>query len=204
MTASELIAKAINLVEEDYPNETWEHFIEDVLSDMNTGAKVLKAEDIPVIISGGDATINVASTLPTLYEIVDISFKPTGERSRPLKRLPAFDGVSMGWKRVDNNTVVLQNLPFATGGADIKYYEKLTLTASTVSSGDYTFNLPEKYHEVLFKGVCAYAMQKEEELDRKNDFYGEYMIGKRRMLVERVSEVEPWNKHLVAEAGGKK
>jgi butyrate kinase len=42
--------------------------------------------------------------------------------------------------------------------------------------------------------------KKEEELDRKNDFYGEYTLGKRRMIAERTMAMEPWN--AVAMRGG--
>ena len=199
MTADDIISRAEILVEEEYASTDWKGFMEGVLRDLTPSAKILKDEDITVTISSGEATMTISSTLPNLYELVDVSFLPTGGRNRPLRRIAPTDSVSVGWSRMENDTIHLRNLPWTAGTATVKYYENLSMTASTVTTGDYTFNLPAQHHEVLLLGVCAYAMQKEEELDRKSDFYAEYMMGKRKMMAERTAEIEPWNRQYVAQ-----
>lgn len=188
MTVRELIERAERLVEEKYDNEIWYGFIDDVLSDLTPAAKVLTEDDLTTTISDEEATV----TLPTLHEVVNVSFKPTGGRKYTLRRLSPYDTVSTGWIR-NNNTIKLQSLPWAAGVTYVAYYKQLSRTAS---GDDFTIDLPAEYHDVLLKGVCALAMQKEEDSDRKQDFYGEYLLGKYKMLAERTYEMEPWNAQI--------
>ena len=197
MNASDLITKAENLIEEQYPNTVWRAWIEDVLRDLTPAAKLLTETEVAVTLTSGDVTIAV-SGITNLYEIVSVSFKPTGGRVMQLRKLSPFDSVGRGWVRHDSE-IRLQGLPYSSGTAIVKYYESLVLTQAGT---EYTYNMPEGYDEVLLRGVCAFAMQKEEEFDRKQDFFGEYMLGKRRMLMERTLAMEPWNAQAIMSMGG--
>ncbi len=197
MKAYELITKAESLVDEKYANYIWYGWIEDVLRDLTPAAKLLNVADIAVTFTDDAVSIDVGD-IDNLYDIVSVSFQQTGKRFMQLRRLNVADGVSAGWVR-DDDSITVQNLGYTAGTVRIKYYERLKLTED---SGEYTYNMPEGYDEVLLRGVCAFAMQKEEEIDRKSDFYGEYMLGKRRMLLERTFAMEPWNMQAVAQMMG--
>ncbi len=199
MTVDEIIAQAETMVEESYDPSVWEDWVQAILDDLTPMAKVLTETEVSLTITNEEATINLVSSAPTLFELIGISLKPTGKRKQKLRKLPAYDSVSLGWIRY-NTTVKLQNLPVASAKAVVEYYQKLAMTAVAAPSTDHTINLPEEYHDIVVKGICALAMQKEEEQDRKNDFYGEYTLGKRRMISERTMAMEPWN--AVAMRGG--
>lgn len=188
MTANEIIARAEELVEESYATATWLAWIRAVLEDLTPLAKIFKETEVTLTIASNEATVNLAA-ITDFFELVNVSIKPTGKRRMKLRKLPAYDGASQGWVRYDT-TVKLQNLTVTAGKAVVEYYAKLALTASGT---DYTLNLPADYHDIVVKGVCALAMQKEEEFDRKQDFYGEYTLGKRRIYAERLVAMEPWN-----------
>ena len=197
MTASELIAMAENLVEESNTPQEWYDFINITLKDLTPAAKVLEEKVVSVELTDGSADINVTEEVPEAFEVLSVSFKPTGQGRRELRKLTPQDYSSTGYARF-NDFIRLQGLPWEEGAAVIYYYAKLKMIES---GDDYTFNLPEDYHEsVLLKGVCASAMQKEEDMDRKNDFYGEYALAKRSMLAERTFEMEPWNRMFVLQA----
>jgi len=190
----ELVTRAENIVEEDYPKATWEGIVESVLRDLNPNAKILQRTSVPVELEDGTATIDIPDGI---YEILAVSFQPTGKRSMMLRRLSAYDTASVGWHQ-DMFTITVQNLKQDEGNVDIDHYANLTMTEEGTEQ---VFNLPEKYHEVLLKGVLAMTMQKEEELDRKQDFYQEYMMAKQVMMAERVKEVEPWNMQNMGQGG---
>lgn len=197
MTASELIAMAENLTEESLSPQEWYDFIKITLSDLTPAAKVLEEQVVSVSLIDGAVDVNIEESVPEAHEIVSVSFKPNGQSRRELRKLILQDYTSTGYARL-NNLIRLQGLPWEEGDVVIYYYAKLRMTES---GDDYTFNLPEEYHEpVLLKGVCALSAQKEEDFDRKNDFFGEYALGKRNMLAERTFEMEPWNRQLVLQA----
>lgn len=197
MTANELITRAEYLIEEKYNNLIWYGFIKDVLRELTPVAKLPFEAAESVTLTDGWVTVDLTE-IDNLYDIVSVSFKPTGSRPKPLRRIAVQDTVSSGWSRMGDE-LRLQNLPYANGEVVIGYYEHLRLLEE---DGDYYYNMPEGYDEVLLKGICAYAMQKEEEFDRKQDFYGEYMLGKRRMLMERTMAMEPWNTQAIMQMGG--
>ena len=188
MTVTELIERAEYLVEERYDNDIWYNFIDDVLHDLTPAAKVVAETTDNTTITDEEATI----TLTDVHEVINVSFKPTDGRKHVLRKLSSYDTVSTGYIR-ENNAVRLQGIPWSAGTTYITYYAMLERTAS---GDDFTINLPEQYHDVLLRGVCAKAMQKEEDADRKQDFYGEYLLGKHKMLAERTYEVEPWNAQI--------
>ena len=195
MVVSEIIAKAEAIVEEKYTVTTWRLFIGSVLDDLASAAKILATKaGISVSLIGGNGEITLSSDadLQNAIEVVSVSFTPTGKRAKPLRKLSPNDRVSTGWRRQENK-IVLQSIPWS-GAVSVDYYKKLTLT---LSGTEYVLNLPEQYHEVVLKGTIAVAMQKEEELDRKADFFGEYMMGKQKMAAERIFEMEPWNSQHV-------
>jgi len=193
LNVNQLIERAEAIIEEKYPSDKWRGFINSILDDLTPAAKVLKTADVTVTLASGAGEFTISDEISNVFEIVSVSFTPTGKRSIPLRKLFPHDNVSTGWKQQEDK-IVLQSLPWSAGTANVSYYERLTLTSS---NGVYTMSLPEKYHEVVLKGVLAVAMQKEEEIDRKQDFFGEYLLAKRNMAVERITEVEPWNKQFV-------
>ena len=196
MTAEEIIRKAESIVEEKYTYTVWTGFILSVLSDMTGDAKILTTKTgVSVVLSGGNGEITLSSDVDLInaIEVVSVSFTPTGKRAKVLRKLSSQDRVSTGWRRQEDK-IALQSLPWVAGTANVDYYKNLTLT---LSGGFHVLNLPAKYHETVLKGVLALAMQKEEELDRKADFFGEYMMGKQKMVAERIFEMEPWNSQHV-------
>ena len=192
MTYAELITKAENLVEESYTAAQWDEMVDSVLADLNPIAKMLTTKEIDITLTSGNGSITVSSSITDLYEIVAVSYKPTGGRKLSLKKLAPFDSASTGWYR-EQDKIYLQNIEYGAGQVVVDYYQLLTIATGA-------FNLPAKYHEVILKGTAAIAMQKEEELDRKNDFFGEYMLLKKQMQAERIMEMEPWYAQVVAPA----
>ena len=185
MNVPELIRKAEEIVEENYAIPVWENMIDSVLSDLNPVSKMLKNHTEAVTLVDGAATIAIPNDA---YDVFGIYFIPTGLRKMNLKKVSPYDSASIGWYQHGDN-IKIQNIPY-TGSVSIDYYEMLSIT-------DDEFNLPVKYHEVILKGVLATVAQKEEELNRKQDFYQEYIIAKRTMYAERTMDLEPW---LVREA----
>ena len=203
MNVNDMIGYAENLVEEKYNNQVWYDFVDTVLEELTPLAKVVQEDTVPLSIADNKATISLSSTYLTgLFEVVGVSLHSTGERKKQLRKLAPYDTASLGW--IHNDTAVtLINLPTTSANAVVHYYQNLTMTATTSTVTDYTINLPEKYHDIVVKGMCALSMQKEEEGDRKGDFYGEYTMGKRRLLSERIMAVEPWNAQAIMGGGGK-
>jgi hypothetical protein len=164
--------------------------LESVLADLTPIAKVSANSTASVTLTDNAANVSV----PTgAFEVVSVGFVPTSKRKVPLRKVSSADSASVGWYR-RGDYVILQNIPY-TGEISIDYYEILTNTAGVL-------NLPEEYHEVVLKGLMAMAMQKEEDMGRKNDFYGEYSLMKRQMLADRIMAMEPWNAYLL-QGGGK-
>ncbi len=196
MTLSELIEKAENIVEETYTHEIWESMVYTILADLNPIAKILISEEVDITLTGEAGEVDLAELETDFYEILSVSYKPTGKRKMILKKLPPFDSASVGWYR-EENFIQLQNIHYGVGKVVVDGYAMLTLTEDE-DNLDKTLNLPQKYHEVVLKGVMAVAMQKEEEYDRKSDFFGEYMMAKKQMQAERIMEMEPWYAQIVA------
>ena len=201
MNVNDMIGYAENLVEEKYDDQVWYDFVDTILEELTPLAKVVQEDTVPLTIADSEATISLSSTyLTSLFEVVGISLRSTGERKKQLRKLAPYDTASLGW--IHNDTeVTLINLPTTSADAIVHYYQNLTMTATTSTATNYTINLPEKYHDIVVKGMCAMSMQKEEEGDRKGDFYGEYTMGKRRLLSERIMAVEPWNAQAVGGGG---
>ena len=194
MTLDQLIEKAEIVVEESYFPEEWEQMAGTVLAELNPIAKLLETESIAA--AEGEAEILLSNLTNNFYEILAVSYKPAGKRKRLLRKLSPFDSASTGWHQ-ENNRIVVRGLSDLPGEIIVDGYLRLGMTEEADSK---VFNLPEKYHEIILKGVLAIAMQKEEELDRKNDFFGEYMMMKNQMQAERIQEMEPWYAQIVAPA----
>jgi len=192
MKVPEMIVKVEKLIEESYTPEQWKEFLQTVLADLNPIAKILESVETDVTLTDGAGSIKLSEKIPSMYEIVSVAYKPTAGRKRLLKKLSSFDSVSVGWYR-DSDNIYLQNIEYGAGKIVVDYYELLTIE-------DGEINLPEKYHELVIKGMAGIAMQKEEELDRKSDFFGEYMLMKKQMQAERIMEMEPWYAQVVAPA----
>ncbi len=188
MTLSELIAKAKTVIEEDMRLGEWKGIVETVLRDLNSVSKLLTTEIIPVTLTDGCGEIDIEDEVEDFYEMVAVHYKPTDKRRYVLKKIPMMDTSSQGWNMIDGK-IQLHNLSEDEGDVYVSYYKTLSMNDTGL---DVEFNLPERYHETLLKGVMAIVAQKEEELERKADFFFEYTMGKRMMLAERMLEVEPW------------
>ncbi len=196
LTLNELIEKAEFATEEEYSNEEWRQMVETVLSDLTQYAKVLKSASELNISADGEVDM---SGVDNLHEVVSAYYRPDGfDNYRKLRRLAAFDLFSEGWKQ-DQGALVFQ-VEDIDGQGKIDYYEQLYLAED---GSDYTLNLPEKHHEVVLRGLCAAVMQKEEHMDLKADYQGEYMAyynAKEQMKIERAYEMEPWNRVMMRTA----
>ena len=205
MTAEEIIEKAKFLVEEKYHGDRWREFVQSVLDDMTQVAKLLKTKSgIPANLTNGTCEITVSedADLVLAHEFLAAYFTPTGGTKKRLRRLPAHDDVSRGWKYL-SDTLVLQEIGDIDGTAAFDYYQRLSLTKTTESGSTfYALNLPADYHELVVAGICIKAMKKEEDPARKAEFQAEYDRGKAEMFRTRTLQMEPWMRHLSQPAAG--
>ena len=192
MTLNEIIEKAEFITEEEYDGTDWKQLAETVLADLTQYAKVLgTAEGLDVSAEG----VVDLSSVDNIHEVVAVYYKPVGAtKYRKLRRLSSHDMYSEGWK-MDSGDVIIQADNLHTDDeARVDYYEQLYLAED---GNDYTLNLPEKYHEVVLRGLCSAVFQKEEHMDLKADMQAEYLAyynAREQMKVERIYEMEPWNR----------
>ncbi len=194
MYLSEMIEQAEHIAEESYSFPEWNTLVQQVLSDLAPAAKNLKQVSFDKPEGAVLVDIAVAEKIDDLYEVVSVSFKPDGKRSRPLRHLSLADTVSTGWMK-DAGRIIVQELPEDKGEIVIDYYG----TIKIVDEGqEKTFDLPVEHHDVILKGLLSKVAQKEEEFDRRQDFYSEYLAAKNEMMGKRIKEVETWNKNISA------
>jgi hypothetical protein len=197
MTVQEIINLAQSHVQEAYETPVWISYINAALDDLTPVAKLLKSKDnISVTPTNGKAVIDLASDpdLKQIHEVVAVYYTPTGGNIEQLARLPFTDNTSKGWKR-SHDTIILQNIGDG-GTVRVDYYKKLSHVSSTADVPE----LPEQYHNLLVLYVCAKSQQREEELNDKNDFYSEYLLGKQAFALDRIWEIEPWNRKFIRRA----
>lgn len=197
MNVTEIIAQVGLLTEESYADADWIRLINGGLDDLTPYAKMATfKEGIAVTLSGGGAIIDISADtdLVKAHEFKAVYFKPTGGSYRPLRRLVLSNLLAEGWK-LDADSVLLQGLG-AAGGADVvrvDYYKKL---AHVSIVGDIP-ELPEQYHPLLVLFAATKSQQKEEELPDKNDFFVEYIEGRKQFAFDRLWEMEPDKKRLI-------
>lgn len=198
MTVQEIINFCQQQVQEVYDNPTWIQFINAALDDLTPVAKMLKSKDnIAVTPSGGKATVELASDedLAKLHEVISVYYTPQGGSQEQLARIPWTDNVSKGWKR-DATSIVVQGVSGSSGTVRVDYYKKLDHVSSTSDTPE----LPSQYHNLLILYVCAKSQQREEELNDKNDFYNEYLLTKQAFAIDRIWEMEPYNRKYIRRA----
>lgn len=198
MIVSEIIERAQAQSEEIYDDPTWIQFINLGIDDLTPVCKVLKSkEDIAVTLTAGMGEVDIAADadLAKSHEILNTYFKPSAGTMEQLRPIPFSNNYSKGWKFIDGK-VKLQNCGSVNGTARIDYYKKLDKVTSV---GD-TPEMPEQYHNLLILYSCAKSQQKEEELNDKNDFYNEYLMGKRNMAIDRIWIMEPYNRKYIKKA----
>ncbi len=194
MTVAEIIALTQVQAEEVYDDPTWISYINMALDDLTPVAKVLrKKENLNVTLTGGQGTINVAADqdLSQAHEFLSVF-----ANSEMLRRLPVTDNVSRGWKLLTGE-ILLQGLSGTSATCRVDYYQRLKHVISLSDDLETVSGLPAQYHLLVVLYCAAKSQQKEEELNDKNDFYSEYLLGKRQMAVDRIWEIETHNRKFI-------
>lgn len=194
MTVAEIIALTQVQAEEVYDDPTWISYINMALDDLTPVAKVLrKKENLNVTLTGGQGTINVAADqdLSQAHEFLSVF-----ANSEMLRRLPVTDNVSKGWKLI-TGSILLQGVSGTAATCRVDYYQRLKHVSSLSDDVETVSGLPAQYHPLIVLYCAAKSQQKEEELNDKNDFYSEYLLGKRQMAVDRIWEIEPHNRKFI-------
>lgn len=200
MNVTEIITLAQMQAEEVYDDPTWIAFINAAIEDLTPVAKLLKTITLASqVITSGAATIALSGTLADAHEFLSTYVTvllPAPLARRQLRRLSMNDNISQGWKLTYEN-LILQGLGTATSadvGVDIyKKPARVTLLADIPE-------IPVQYHNLIVLYICAKSQQKEEEINDKNDFYAEYLMGKNGMAIDRIWETEPQNRKFVRKA----
>jgi len=197
VTVAEIIAAAQLQTEEVYDDPTWVSYINMALNDLTPVAKVLKKkEDISVTLTDGKGTIDIVAD-------VDLSqaheFLHVFANNEMLRRLPVTDNVSKGWKLLTGE-ILLQGLSGASAVCRVDYYQRLKRISSLSDDVETVSGLPAQYHQLVVLYCAAKSQQKEEELNDKNDFYNEFLLGKRQMAIDRIWEMEPVNRKFIRKA----
>jgi len=213
MNVEEMIFQAQTRTEEIYEAEKWVGFLNAALADLTPVAKLLHRvviedqepdEDDNIIIP-----IEDYEELKNAHEIITVYYKSTDpvRKEKKQKRVSIGDEYSRGWKQTMNE-LRLQGVKDSDMGDVILYvYKKIPFIEYVDDNGSMhsdTANavpeLPEQYHELIVMYMCSISQQKEEELEDKEDFYSEYLLGKRQMATERIWEMEPHNRKYIKEA----
>lgn len=214
MNVTEMIFQAQTRTEEIYHAQEWLGFLNAALDDLTPVAKMLYKATISGLSpdEDGDITINIPGNneLKHSHEIITVYYKSTDpvRKEKKQKRVSIGDEYSPGWKQLVDELIV-QNVQDSNEGnvivyfykklAHIEYKEDVNGDMET-STAEAIPELPEQYHQLIVMYMCSISQQKEEELEDKQDFFGEYMLGKRQMAMERIWEMEPHNRKYIKEA----
>lgn len=195
MQVSDIIMAAQVQAQEVYDDQTWIQFINAAIEDLIPVAKLLESSPtFSVALSGGKGTVSVATndSLKTAHEVLNVYQEQAGVTEQ-LRRLPMTDNYSKGWK-LTSGELLLQGLEGAsTTDIRLDYYKKIPFVSSPLDVPE----VPEQYHNLLVLYVCAKSQQKEEELNDKNDFYQEYLVGKQNFAIDRTWAMEPQNRKFL-------
>lgn len=197
MTVSEIIAAVQLQAGLVYDDPTWISFINLALDDLTPTAKVLKKkEDITVTLTEGKGTIDITADtdLKQAHEFLSVYTS-----TEMLRRLPITDNVSKGWKLLTGK-IDLQGLTGASVTCRVDYYQRLKHVSTLADDIETVSYLPAQYHPTVILYCAAKSQQKEEELNDKNDFYNEYILGKRQMAIDRIWEMEPHLRKFIKRA----
>lgn len=220
MDVLQLIRIAHLQTEERYDNDLWKIYINACLDDLTPAAKMLKTSVVPnVPVVNGMATIALSGVtanaeLAKMHECLYVHLTPTEEiiagtptpitvaRPHQVSRLSMADRMSFGWQLTSDEISTI-NIPQSRNGntisratITISYYKKLNHVLSVADVPE----LPEQYHNLIVLYLCAKSQQKEEEINDKQDFYGEYLLGKANMARDRIWETEPQNRKFIRKA----
>jgi hypothetical protein len=209
LTVNDIIDIAEVQTEESYEASTWMAYINEALDDLTPVAKIPYSVDIAgITITAGSGSIILASAateLLTAHELLNMYFTDTSTippgSTVLFPRLPFSDLLNPGWK-YNATTITLQGLPSTTteGKVTINYYKKLVHVTTTMDDLASKSLLPVQYHPLVAHYCIAKSQQKEEELSDKQDAYSAYIEGKRQMAIERIWEMEPYNRPLIRQS----
>lgn len=191
MDTTNLISQTATLSGEDYSNDVWVNYFNDCLDDLSPVAKILVPIDITL--TSGTDTYPIPSGV---NEIISLYITLDNGAKVKKRRLAYADDYGVGWKQ-DSTNIILQPAPtFITSGTiklacykDLDHLDVATLTLEPV--------IPEKWQRLLILYASAKAQQQEEELDDKNDFYGDYLKRKAEYALERMWLMEPQNRKYI-------
>ena len=201
MNVQDIITQAQMQAEEVYDDPTWIAFINAAIDDLTPICKLLETVTLAAtVIASGAAAITIAGTgLANAHEFLSTYatvLAPAPLARRQLRRLTMNDNIGQGWK-LTHERLYLQGLGTATSAdVDVDIYKKpdqVTLLADIPE-------IPAQYHNLIVLYICAKSQQKEEELNDKNDFFAEYMMGKKSMALDRIWETEPQNRKYIRKA----
>lgn len=205
MNVQEIITLAQMKSEEVYDDPTWIGFINAGIDDLTPIAKLLKTVTLEAeTLVSGYVEINIvadpANGLEEAHEVLSVYATvtdPVGGKRKQLRRLNMNDNISQGWK-LTYDKLIIQHL-----GADVV---EATIEVDIYKKPDHVEDMedipefPAQYHTLLVLYICAKSQQKEEELNDKNDFYAEYIMGKNGMALDRIWETEPQNRKFIRKA----
>lgn len=213
MNVQEMIFQAQTRTEEIYLPQEWVGFLNAALDDLTPVAKMLHR--IVIEDQEPDAQGNIIINIPghpqlsRAHEILTVYYKSTNpvRKESKQKRVSIADEYSRGWKQTMDE-LRLQGITGSRRGDIILYvYKKLEHIeyqddngSMHPDTGNEIPELPEQYHQLIVMYMCSISQQKEEELEDKQDFYAEYLLGKRQMATERIWEMEPHNRKYIKEA----
>lgn len=203
MKVSDVISISSMQIEETYSDADWIKYINMGLDDLIPAAKILKQKTgVAVTWTSNNGIVTIAddADLAKSYEFLNVYHEKT-TITRLLRRLPVDDNVSEGWKLISGQ-IILHNITDGGTGDTIRvdYYQRLQYVTSIDDDLKTVALLPEQYHSLLVSFCGAKSQQKEEELQDKSDLYGEYMLGKRQMAIDRMWEMEPKNRKFIKKA----
>jgi hypothetical protein len=192
---SEVINFAENLSDEEYDNTEWFEFINACLDELTPLAKILKTKSgVSVTLTGGNGNIVISSDtdLAKAHEFVNVFFTPSGGGEVQLRKLNFADNYAKGWKETSDR-IYYQNCGSVNGTSRIDYYQKLQHISTVTEDIETVSGFPSQYHILIVNYCAAKAKQREEDLDERNNLYGEYIAGKKQLAIERVRIMEPHN-----------
>ena len=202
MTVAELIIQAQVRSEEIYDEPTWMGFINAALDDLTPVAKMLKRVTIPTLTpSSGTITLTLASYADLLnaHEILTVYYQSTtpAVRNKQLRRVSLSDNFSHGWK-LTATELIIQGIDILStvGTVTVDTYKKLDHVEDVSDVPE----IPLQYHQLIVMYMCSLSQQKEEELEDRRDFFGDYLMGKNSMALDRIWETEPQNRKFIRRA----
>lgn len=175
-TVAQLVEDVNNLVDENFHHTMIVGWFNEALGDL---ADVARLEAITRTATQSDQS---EYTLPPdHYKTVWVFVG--GERLEPID----IDSVAAGYHEW-GGVLTLEPAPSTTGDPIELYYYRIPTYLSDTEL-DYIPDIPTRYHHLLVLYAAARTQQRDEDLEEKNDFYRDYLLGKQAYNRETVARV---------------